>query len=220
MASNVSRGAAANGLKVRSKQALAPCVQCGIWHKRPNRHTEPHRSQQRHFCSRECMDRARGYNQDHECLYCGAKFHSFNRKGGVIPKFCSWRCSNRAHGRSTTDLRLRVVHEYELMELLTLDGWSCRRSRGGRGPFDVVAVNSEKVRLIQVKSTTRATAKSNIGDYVKAIRLLRGCPTGGPVVEKWLYLLQISQGWKSVREDLLPGDDNRLRSALLDWAAA
>lgn len=110
-------------------------------------------------------------------------------------------------------MRARIRFEYTLIERLQVDGWGCFRSAGSRGPFDVVAVNAEEIRFIQLKTTRDPFQRSLLSLCVGAVEDLLDirCPS---LVTRWLYLYVLRGEWLEVRVDDYENDRAFIRERL------
>lgn len=70
--------------------------------------------------------------------------------------------------------------EYRARDILERAGYLVVRSAGSHGPFDLVAISSLGVRLVQVKANHVGEAE------MESLRDLRGCPPNSSR-EVWLF---------------------------------
>lgn len=149
-----------------------------------------------HYCSRKCKDAAQSRtligkrNPNFKnagrkrCLCCKNSFKSYS----ATQKFCSQKCAHRAapslcagNGFRGTEIEKLCAAALKAKGLLSF------RSAGSKGPFDVIAISSNQIRLIQVKRTSQRSRLFQKKDISKlaAIHL----PTTLEVVkELWSFL--------------------------------
>ena len=95
----------------------------------------------------------RGGNKSRICKYCGKKYMVPPSRGGS--NYCSRECA----GMKARRIKASKCYEREARKILESDAFYVMRSAGSLGAFDLIAVNGDLIRLIQIKSTSKKTWK-------------------------------------------------------------
>ena len=133
------------------------------------------------FCSKECAVKGRrGKTKKNQvpvvCKNCGKRFYR-KKSSAKTAKFCSRKCRAEyevktgkykkgnnpnwkggiSYKKSTISSPIKApekgkYYERKTREILKKEGYFTFRSGGSRGWADIIAINKERVRLIQVKS--------------------------------------------------------------------
>lgn len=141
-------------------------------------------------------NRWKGGKPEWTCERCGEVFSAYETDRGGR-KFCSWRCSNLAHGKKVCIMiRARLRFENKLFHRLESEGWRCLRSAGSRGAFDLVAFSENAIRLIQIKTTKDLSGHSVEHMLREACALLLALKVPDNV-ERWLYVKVMRGDWYS-----------------------
>lgn len=171
----------------RIKRKRYRCDHCGIFYERtPCKQAVS----TRHFCSASCKNadsvvRYSGKNNpnyrnnpgDRICEHCGKHYQSYTKERRFCSQECSW-----AGFKSHVKANQRKGHsgEKELATILRRDGYHVTRSCGSRGLFDLIAINRDRIRLIQVKVTrcrSRGFTKKTISALAKLMVPKASCIT-------------------------------------------
>jgi hypothetical protein len=120
-------------------------------------------------------------------------------------------------------MRARLRFEHEARALLLAEGFRVLRSAGSRGPWDLFAINTEEVWLVQVKSTRRLGHHGTRSMLRHAACDLLGVL--GPVnTRRWLFVRELNRTWHRVCIDGWPTErqslDDRLKATIAEWQAA
>lgn len=94
----------------------------------------------------------RGALIEWQCRACGKVFKSYRCLNGKARVYCSRICAGSGSTAGCL-LARRTEAEADIAAQLTDGGWSCIRSPGSRGPYDVVAERNGHVAYIQVKTS-------------------------------------------------------------------
>lgn len=98
-------------------------------------------------------------------------------------------------------MQARTRFEHEAEAQLKNEGFSCIRSAGSRGPFDLIAFSPCEVRLIQVKSTKALGRHGNVTVFTNAIGALLEPPAPTEHVSRWLLVKVLRGKWYAARVD-------------------
>jgi len=93
----------------------------------------------------------KGGKLSHICKLCGKEYRVWPRSRDSI--YCSRQCA----GMNSRRIKSSKCYEREARRLLESDGFYVVRSAGSLGAFDLVAIDNEGTRLIQIKSTNKKT---------------------------------------------------------------
>jgi len=133
------------------------------------------------------------------CRTCGVEFERYRRGTGLLAKYCSAGCASKSQGAKNwlVNMRARINYERELSDFLEGFGYQCLRSAGSRGPFDLVAINRNSFRVIQVKSTYDFQRKGNWNVFYRAALEMLALPHP-PNMTKELWVRVLHRGWRYV----------------------
>lgn len=107
------------------------------------------------------------------------------------------------------NIRSRLKFENKLVEFLQYQGYYCIRSAGSRGAVDVIAINGDHVRAIQLKTTSTFKSRDAGLDYslrymfTDAILELQDVPLP-PNVTRELWVKPLRHSWRYIVIDDLP----------------
>ena len=90
----------------------------------------------------------------------------------------------------TTNYRSGSSVEYRIIKLFQSWGYEARRTAGSHGPFDVIAINSSEVVLIQAKKY-KGKYRPGFGKDVNKLASV----VAPPNVQKFLAIWQEGKGW-------------------------
>jgi Holliday junction resolvase-like predicted endonuclease len=93
-----------------------------------------------------------------------------------------------------TQYRSGAVAERIVRDVLTRQGYIVVRSAGSRGPFDLVAINANEVKLIQVKRT----AMGRVDGFSRVIAELKAIPVPANAYKELWVLLDSENKWVTV----------------------
>ncbi len=176
------------------------CEYCGRgFRRKPSSLRNPR--QRPRFCSRKCKDEHltlavgkansnwRGSAKERKCSACGIIFRPKN----CAKRFCSLQCAQiespawgRMNGKRGTTAEHRCITD------LREAGFRTIRAAASKGPFDVIGLSDDLVRLIQVKRTKRHSKTLPKRDVKEVL----SAPTPEiPQVSVELWLWRDNVGW-------------------------
>ena len=119
------------------------------------------------------------------CPTCGKEFLTYHKK----VKYCSQKCCKHINL-----YQKGVRYERQAKKELEQEGYIVTRSSGSHGKADLIAINKEKIRLIQVKSTLNLiTSLESLQEKdIIGLKILE-VPFN---TTKELWLWRIRKGWE------------------------
>ena len=150
------------------------------------------------YCSKICYSQKGKQNphwkggisqQKKICLTCKKEFI-----GSWRNKYCSVQCVPRI------DLKQKGYRaEREALKILTKEGFKVGRSPGSIGIWDIIAIDSKQLRLIQVKSLKTDFKINPFSLYKKDIKRMEGVKNKIPplpMVRQELWIKIFRRGWE------------------------
>lgn len=183
--------------RYKENRAMVGCASCG---KSLERRLSNATKFTRHYCSWACKNahqeiRYSGNGNPHfkglgwkVCIGCGSRFYDTHNSR----RFCGVDCSQRiGSSENLRNARRGADTERRCRKLLESQGYTVVRSAASKSPWDLIAVGSNDIRLVQCKLQSKERSVRPIVAALTAISLPK---TSLVRQELWVWVQR--RGWR------------------------